>query len=100
MRSLKIATTSSMVFGLLLLVLWPWIIGERPPAGPEHAQELKAYATKLMTYMTTVLLTFGATIFLSYRLVKVSQEQFRQQSMENLRRLIEGATEDHGRKES
>jgi hypothetical protein len=92
---LKIFTTAFLFFGVILLLAWPWVLGEGPPQGPEHQQELKAYAGRVLAYMTTILLSFLATLICAYVLIKRQQAEFRRLAQENLQGLLEATLKDH-----
>lgn len=93
---LKIATTASFVTGLLMLALWPWIVGTKPEGG----DELKQYALRYGWYLLATLFVFVLTCALSLLLLRRQREEFRKEAKENLRELIEGTLKDHERKDS
>lgn len=95
---LKIATTSCLIFGALLLLAWPWVVGIRPGKGAPRA-ELAAYASRFMWYVTATVLTFVVTAFLAILVMRRAREQYREASMRNLETLLEGVREDHAGKQ-
>lgn len=96
---LKIATTALLIFGLALLLLWPWVVGPRPPADAPKP-ELAAFAVRLMIYMGATILTFAVTAALALLVARQARKQYREEALANLRELIEGTLKDHGSKKS
>jgi len=95
---LKIATTAFLVFGLLLVLGWPWLVGPRPPEGSPK-QELAAYVTRLVFYLGGTLVVFFVTAVLAVLVLRRVREEFRQEAMRNLEELLEGVRRDHAKKE-
>ncbi|MBX3117800.1 MAG: hypothetical protein KF784_01960 [Fimbriimonadaceae bacterium] len=94
---LKIATTISFVTGLLMLALWPWVVGAKPEG---TGDELKRYALRYGYYLLAVLFVFVLTCALSLWLLRRQRAQFREEAKENLKELIEGTLKDHERKDA
>lgn len=94
---LKVATTVSMAAGLVLLAAWPFVMGPSPGAKAPQ-DELRLYAIRAMAYFSLLLLVFFATAVLAWLAVRQAREEYRSQSRENLKHLIESTLEDHGRK--
>lgn len=99
MRRLKIATTTSMVFGVGMLVLWPWVLGQAPGKDAPRGQ-MEDYAVRFLIYVTVLLINFFVTVVLSYLMVRKVREEFLDKSKENLQHLMEETLRDHAKKDS
>lgn len=95
---LKIATTTSLLLGLMLLAAWPWVVGSRPPAEAPR-KELADYLTRFVWYMGATVMTFVVTAFLAILVMRRAREEYREASMRNLEALIEGTRQDHVKKQ-
>lgn len=94
---LKILTTTLLIAGVLLMLVWPLAVGGRP----HHGASKKAFAD----YGQRVIVYFGVTssVWLSTAmsallLVRQSRREFLEQERDNLKSLIEGTLRDHDRK--
>ncbi len=96
---LKIATTTSLVFGLAMLAAWPWVVGNKPPSDAPTA-DLRMFATRMVFYMTFILITFMSTMLFAYLLIRQEQKKLIEISQSNLKDLIEGTLQDHGKPKS
>lgn len=94
----KTVTTALLVFGIALLVGWPWIVGPKPPVNAPDAERLR-YLLRYGLYFTVLLLTFFSTAVGAMLAARATRRQLREEAMENLHELIEGTLEDHGRKD-
>lgn len=108
---LKATVTGLVVFGLLLLALWPWLLGNPPvrPSGlesgkttSEQSRQFKErqvrYLTRSAVYISLLLLTFfGATVG-AWLLVRQARKEYALRTADNLRELIEGTLKDHGKR--
>jgi hypothetical protein len=97
MRRLKIATTISMVFGVGMLVFWPWLLGQAPGQSAPRAQ-MEEYAFRFLIYVAVLLINFFVTVVLSYLMLRKVREEFLEQSKENLQHLMEETLRDHAKK--
>jgi|CXWL01.1.fsa_nt_gi ribose/xylose/arabinose/galactoside ABC-type transport system permease subunit len=96
---LKIATTACMVTGLVLLAMWPFIMGAKPDAkAPNRA--MQEYAAKAMAYFGLLLIVFFVTILLAWFVLRQTRREFEAQTSENLENLIEATLNDHAKKQS
>lgn len=105
---LKAAVTGLVVFGLLLLALWPWLLGN-PPARPaavragtasaEQVREFKdqqvRYLGRSAVYISVLMLTFFSAAVCAWLLVRQARREYAERTAENLRELIEGTLKDH-----
>lgn len=91
---LKTVTSALMGTGFCLLVGWPWIVGARP----QGRAELREYVIRAGVYFASLLVIFFATVVCAWLVVRQQREEFRRQSRENLRELIEGTLKDHENK--
>lgn len=94
---LKVVTTAFLLFGVVLLVAWPWIVGARPaPTAPEP--ERLRYLLRYSLYFLALIVTFFAAALGGFIIARRQREAFREEAMENLQHLIEGTLEDHAGK--
>jgi len=96
MRSLKFWTTTFLIFGLFLLMGTPVLMVRKPPSSALEQDRLR-FAAMVTGYAILLLLVFFVTIILAYKLMVRQREEFREASLNNLKDLVEGAMQDHGR---
>jgi hypothetical protein len=94
---LKLATTTLLVFGLFLLVSWPWSVG-RAPSREAPVEERLAYAKRLAFFVSGTVVVFGATGILALLVARQARKELREEAMANLKELLEGTLQDHGRR--
>lgn len=94
---LKVLTTALLITGVLLMLGWPFIVGSRPPRGTPKP-EIARWGVRSLVY-------FGATsgVWLSAAvsamlLAKKTKKEFLDQERKNLKDLIEGTLQDHGKR--
>lgn len=92
----KVVTTALLLFGVALLVGWPWIVGPKPAATAPEPERLR-YLLRYGLYFLALLLTFFSTAVGAVLVARQTRRQLRDEAMENLQTLIEGTLEDHGR---
>lgn len=85
--------------GFVMLVAWPWAVGPKPSRGASHAV-YRRYASRSTVYLTGLLVTFVGSGVGSYLLLKSVREEYADSMQQNLKVLIEGTLQDHGRKEN
>lgn len=88
---LKILTTGLVIFGLGLMVMWSFIVGEKPTGREALAQ----WAVRLGFYVMTILLSFVGAAIGAVALSRRAREEYRAQAEANMRELIEGTLSDH-----
>ena len=93
MKLLKLLTGSGFAICLVLMVTWPWTIGKIPPKGSPKA-EYRAFQTRTKIVIGGITVAFFASAIGSALIMRKAKDEFRELSSENLRLLIEGATED------
>ena len=82
--------------GFVMLVAWPWAVGPKPQRGASHAV-YRRYASRSTVYLTGLLITFVGSGVGSYLILKKVREEYANSMQENLKSLIEGTLQDHGR---
>ena len=92
-RSLKVLTTALLIFGLLLMLFWPAMIGHLPTHATAAAR--KYLLLRYTLYFTTLVTDFFATMVCAWVLLRRARIQALEESRENLRMLIEGTLNDH-----
>ncbi len=105
---LKGTVTGLVVFGVLLLVLWPWLLGN-PPKGPQNLvsgpnqkqierqfkdKQVK-YLTRSAIYISLLMITFFSATVCSWLLVRHARKEYLLRTSDNLRELVEGTLKDH-----
>ncbi len=96
---LKIATSASMITGLVLLAMWPFIMGARPSSdAPKRA--IQEYAARAMACFGVLLIVFFVTIVLAWFVLRQTRREFVLKTSENLENLIEATLEDHAKERS
>jgi hypothetical protein len=116
---LKALASGLLIFGILLLVGWPFIMGPRPTAPvrtgsaisqeglrdhqialAEYERTLHIYGARFGLYVIVLVLTFGGTAVVALLAMRDARRRYVEEKMGNLQRLIEGTFEDHRRKDS
>jgi len=94
---LKVLTTALVVFGIVLMVGWPWLVGPKPPA-EAGTQALATYGQRLMIYFLVTVSTWITVAVLALIIARRARDEFLAEEKENLRQLIEGTLRDHERR--
>lgn len=95
-RGLKILTGSLIAAGVLVIVTWPFAVGV-PQKGASRS-ELRAYVTRgLVATSALIVIVTGAGIG-AFLLIRRAREEYREQSMSNMRSLLEQTREDQLKK--
>jgi len=82
------------VFGIILMVGWPYIVGPRP-VPDAGTQALAAYGQRLMIYFLVTVCTWVAVAVLALLIFRQTRDEFLAEERENLQKLIEGTLKDH-----
>ncbi len=94
---LRVLTTVFLLFGVALMVCWPFVLGHRP--GPEAShRELATYALHAILYFGVTAFTFVFAALFALLAMRQARREFVEQKRENLRGLIEGSLKDHERR--
>lgn len=96
MRTAKLLTTSCVVTGLLLLVIWPFAL--KPPAADAGRQALAEHGVRNLAYFGLVCFVWLGAASSAVWLAKLQLKQFKEMESENLKSLIEGSLRDHQKK--
>ncbi len=91
---LKVLTTALVIFGVILMVGWPWLVGPKP-VPDAGTQALAAYGQRLMTYFLVTVSTWLTVAVLAMLIARQARDQFLAEERENLQKLIEGTLKDH-----
>ena len=97
---LKIATSTFLIAGLLLLAGWPWLVGPMPKASEAGKRAVQEYAVRFGIYIIVVLLVWFITAMLAVLVARQARQAFRQEAMENFQHLLEETLQDHGQPQS
>lgn len=96
MRTAKILTTSCVIAGLLMLIIWPFAL--KPPAVEAGRQALAQHGIRNLVYFGFVCFVWLGAAASAVWLAKLQLKQFKDQESENLKSLIEGSLRDHQKK--
>ncbi|MCH7904698.1 MAG: hypothetical protein IH944_09065 [Armatimonadetes bacterium] len=95
---LKVLTTTFFLFGILLLVAWPFVIGPQPDA--ELGKNVLAdYAVKMAFYILVLSVAWMGAAVCAWLLTRKLRKELAGRRTENMRGLVEGTLKDHGRKQ-
>lgn len=97
MSKLKFWTTVLLFFGFGMLFGYPFLLNHRPGEDAARADRAR-FAMILTSYMVVLLIIFFVLIVLAWRIVVRNREAYRDATLTNLRDLVEGTLNDHGRK--
>ncbi len=93
---LKVVTTALLVCGVLLLLCWPLILGEKPsPDAPR--KELANWGARALTYFLLTSMAFLSAAFGAALIMRRNRQEFLLEAKRNVRDLIEGSLNDHGK---
>ena len=94
---LKVVTTAFVVIGLLLLIGWPFFLGERP--GDEATRLARAeFASRLLIYFAVTCFVWLSAAFCAVMLMRQTRKEFLEEERDNVKELIEGMRKDHQQK--
>jgi len=98
MSKLKFWTTAMLIFGFAMLFGYPFLLTRRPAEGA--SREARAQFAVLLTgYMGVLLLVFFVLVVLAWRIMVFQREKYREETLQNLRDLVEGTLNDHQQKQ-
>lgn len=95
---LNVVTTTLLVFGVALLVCWPLVLGGRPPSSAPR--ELANWGARALTYFLLTSMAFLSAAFGAVLIMRRNRLEFLQEAKHNVRDLIEGSLQDHGKSDS
>jgi len=90
---LKIFTTFSMVAVLVLLALSATLLGPVPNRSAPR-QVKRVYGVRALAYLGTMIVLFGASGVGSYLIFKKAKDEYREESLNNLKMLVAGAQQE------
>ncbi len=93
---LKVVTTALLLFGVVLLITWPWMLGVRPAADAPEPERLR-YLLRYGLYFLALIITFFAAGLGGFLIARRQRAEFREEAMDNLAHLIEDTLEDHAK---
>lgn len=93
---LKVTTTILLVAGLLFLLAWPFVVGQKPPVG---SPELKSYVVRFGTYVILSVCLWVSVAFSALFTIRQVRKDLSKERAENLRTLLEATSADHRKKE-
>lgn len=85
-----------MIFGVIMMFGIPFVWLRKPPlTAPRHDRAV--FAVTLTVYMMVLFLVLAGVILLAYLVMRKQREEFQQQSLDNLKDLVEGTLSDHAK---
>lgn len=94
---LKVLTTTFVIFGIGLLVGFPFVMGERPSG--EDQVELARYGARVLGYFGLACLSWIAAAFCAVLMMRRAKNEIADEQRENMKSMIEGTLRDHERKQ-
>lgn len=93
-RAVKVLTALSIGICLILLVMWPILVGAQPPASAEAAVR-RLFAVHFLYYISSIVVLLvisavGAVVIMRRTVVEVREAQ-----KDNMKELIETTLEAH-----
>lgn len=93
----KVLTTTLLIFGIILLLAWPFILGAKP--GPNSNPLRKAeWGKRVLVYFAATTSVWLCTAMSAFFVIRRSRIDLEQQAAKNIRFLVEGTLQDHDRK--
>ena len=93
---LKVLTTTLVVCGLLLMLLWPVAVGPRPQEDASKIEQAR-WGQQVLIYFGTTASIWLSTAMSALLVMRQSRREFLEQERQNLKSLIEGTLNDHDR---
>lgn len=95
---MKAACTVLFIFGVMLLISWPWIVGHQPDA---HApkRELATFSLRFGIYIITLMVVFFSTAVMASVVARRARAEFKEEAMANMKILIETTLAEHRKKD-
>lgn len=87
-------TASFFIFGIVLLLAWPFVLGPTPPDDATRSQ-LAQYGVRTLLYFFVTCTAFLASAVCAVILMRRNREMYREKLRENVEELIEGTLHDH-----
>lgn len=93
---MKVLTTGFFLFGLLMMLGWPFFLGQRPGDGATK-EELANFGMRGLIYFGVTAGAFLISAILAIRLARLTRQRYADEAKDNLKELVEGSLRDHGR---
>ena len=94
---LKVLTSSALILGIVLVMMWPWVLRQRPHhlgGMPPVRRAVAAFQLMFAGYGGLCAFTFMTAGCLSMLMMRNAREEFSRQAMANVQELVEGSMED------
>lgn len=91
-KTLKLATTILAIIPIVMIVFGPWVL-RRPPRS-----EARAYVRRVALYGGLLAICAVGAGVGAYLILRRQTDEYREQSLENMKALIEATREDQLRK--
>ena len=93
---LRLLTTFFLLFGIILMMGFPWVLRARPPHDASKL-ELQHYSILFGTYLTIDMLAFIGSAICAILMVRQVRRAYSSKTRENLEELVESALRQHQR---
>jgi hypothetical protein len=97
--AIKVLTTLAIVTAIGLMAGWPRVVGLPPVHKSATVGEKRAYVERGLWAASGLTLSVVVAGVGSFMLLRRAREEYREESIRNMRNLLTGAREDHLRKQ-
>lgn len=95
-RGLKGLTGALIAVGILILATWPFVVGT--PRRNQPRAEIKAYLVRSLVATTALVVVVSGAGIGAFFLMRRVRDEYREESMANMKALLEKTREDQLRK--
>lgn len=92
---LRVATTTALVTGILLMALWPVVVGPAPRAEAGRPVQVR-WGQKALAYFALTSTAWLVTAGLAVAVIRRYRRELAEEHERNLQALVEGSLRDHG----
>lgn len=94
---LKLLTSSALILGIMLVLMWPWVLRQRPrhvgDISPPR-REVGSFQVMFAGYVGVCAFSFMTAGCLAMLMMRRAREEFGRQAMANVQELVEGSMQD------
>ncbi|MCW5937820.1 MAG: hypothetical protein KIT11_11005 [Fimbriimonadaceae bacterium] len=91
---LRIATTTFLVAGILLMIGWPFIVGPAPRRDAPRSVQV-AWGKRALAYFGVTSTVWLVTAACALGVIRQRRREIVEEQRRNLRELVEGSLRDH-----
>ncbi len=97
MRWLKLFTTTAFVFGVVLLIAWPWVLGPQPDAEATSRKVVAEWGLRALIYFFVTCISFLSAALGSWLIMRRARREFTDIKLKAVEELVEGSLRDHSK---